>query len=161
MSLAFTPVSRIAFSLVSSNVGSIAQLYAFPCLWALLSLNGENEFYSFTGCYLTKEWSYLCYPLITRFLSRRRRGWHWGSFLLKEIPMSCLELVTKKSMILGHLLTAFIQMPLMRKTLSWTTFLLVMPLFSFPVVTLPFYLLAWLFRKKRIRFGGWLNSKRI
>lgn len=42
--------------------------------WALLSLNGENKFYSFTGCYLTKEWSSLCYPLVTRFLSRRRRG---------------------------------------------------------------------------------------
>lgn len=54
-----------------------------------LSLNGENKFDSFTGCYLTKEWSSLCYPLVTRFLSRRRRGWHWGSFLLKEIPMSC------------------------------------------------------------------------
>jgi len=52
-----------------------------------------------------------------------------GSFLLKEIPMSCLEPVTPKSMILGHWLTAFIQMPLMRKTLSWTTFLLVMPFF--------------------------------
>lgn len=38
--------------------------------------------------------------------------------------MSCLELVTQKSMILGHWLTAFTQMPLMRKTLSWTTFLL-------------------------------------
>lgn len=47
LSLGFTPVSRIAFSLVSSNVGSIAQLYAFTCLWALLSLNGENEFNSF------------------------------------------------------------------------------------------------------------------
>nr|YP_009381169.1 hypothetical protein AEK19_MT0771 [Utricularia reniformis]ART31014.1 hypothetical protein AEK19_MT0771 [Utricularia reniformis] len=30
--------------------------------WALLSLNGEKLFYSFTCCYLTKEWSSLCYP---------------------------------------------------------------------------------------------------
>lgn len=114
----------------------------------------------FTGCYLTKEWSYLWYPLVTRFLSRRRRGWHWGSFLLKEIPMSCLELVTPTSKIIGHLLTTFIQMPLVCKTLSWTTFLLVMPLFPSPLLlSLPFYLLAWLFRKKRIRFGGCIEDK--
>lgn len=51
-------------------------------------------------------------------------------------------------------------MPLVCKTLSWTTFLLVMPLFPSPLLlSLPFYLLAWLFRKKRIRFGGCIEDK--
>lgn len=113
----------------------------------------------FTGCYLTKEWSYLFYPLVTRFLSRRRRGWHWGSFLLKEIPMSCLELVTPTSKIMGHLLTTFIQMPLVCKTLSWTTFLQVMPVFPSPLLlSLPFYLLAWLLEKDSA--GDWTKKKK-
>ena len=38
-------------------------------------------------------------------------------------------LLERKRVTKLYFLTAFIQMPLMRKTLSWTTFLLVMPFF--------------------------------
>jgi len=49
-------------------------------------------------------------------------------------------------------------MPLVRKTLSWITFFLVMPVFPSPLLlSLPFYLLAWLLEKDSA--GDWTKKE--